>query len=385
MNDTATTSHKLALARTLLAKGGALESSNGTEKIKRDEIAEALENTILQEVSMLSDRAPSVTAKAAASAALTHAENALNKTANDGSASNLTDLEVSALEAIIEVTGRPALRYPDGKVQTPASALGENSSWQVLVVTARNDINKVSKAVGSVEIKSNLGLAESLGTGWRVGTDLIVTNRHVVAQIVSNPAESASLWKLDTSKKPYIDFAVTDGAQAAQRFQIGELVYVAIEPLIDVAFLRATSETSPLPESLIIDWSKEGPGREIKRKDGEQFFQGREIYVVGHPYRQGHSELVTSVFGVADGRKRCSPGLVTRMDDPNPRLEHDCSTLGGNSGSCVFASDTHEVLGVHVGGVDVNDNTAKGSANLALALCRLAEHHAGEIMQSGKI
>ena len=209
----------------------------------------------------------------------------------------------------------------------------------------------------------------------------MVTNRHVVEQIT----KAGSVSKLDNEKKPYIDFAMTNGAQAAQRFQITELVYVADEPLLDVAFLRATSETSALPESLVIDWSKEGPGREITRPNGEKFFQGRQIYVVGHPYRQGHAELVTSVFGVADGLKRCSPGRVTRMDDPNPRLEHDCSTLGGNSGSCVFASDTHEVIGVHVGGVDVNDNTAKGSANLALALSRLSEHHAGEIMQSEKV
>lgn len=384
MSETAT-AQKLSLARTLLARGGVLESSNGSEKIKREELAEALENTILQEVSMSSDRAPSVTAKVAASEALTHAENALNKTANDGSASNLTDLEVSALEAIIRVTGRPALRYLNGEVQTPASALGENNHWQVLVVTARGEINRVSGAVGCIAITNNLGIAETLGTGWRVGTDLLVTNRHVVEQIVSNPTESATVWKLDNAKKPHVDFALTNSAQAAQRFQVSELVYVANEPLLDVAFLRATSETSALPESLVIDWSKEGPGREIKRNNGEKFFQGRQIYVVGHPYRQGHSELVTSVFGVADGLKRCSPGRVTRMDDPNPRLEHDCSTLGGNSGSCVFASDTHEVIGVHVGGVDVNDNTAKGSANLALALCRLSEHHAGAIMQSEKV
>ena len=380
MSETAT-AQKLSLARTLLARGGALESSNGSEKIKREKLAEALENTILQEVSMLSDRAPSVTAKVAASEALTHAENALNKTANDGSPSNLSDLEVSALEAIIEVTGRPALRYLDGEVQLPPSALGENNHWQVLVVTARGDINRVSGAVGCIAIRNNLGIAESLGTGWRVGTDLVVTNRHVVEQIT----KAGSVSKLDNEKKPYIDFAMTNGAQAAQRFQITELVYVADEPLLDVAFLRATSETSALPESLVIDWSKEGPGREITRPNGEKFFQGRQIYVVGHPYRQGHAELVSSVFGVADGLKRCSPGRVTRMDDPNPRLEHDCSTLGGNSGSCVFASDTHEVIGVHVGGVDVNDNTAKGSTNLALALSRLSEHHAGAIMQSEKV
>ena len=143
MSKTAT-AQKLSLARTLLAKGGALESSNGSEKIKREALAEALENRILQEVSMLSDRAPSVTAKVAASEALTHAENALNKTANDGSPSNLSELEVSALEAIIEVTGRPALRYLNGEVKLPPSALGENKHWQVLVVTARGDINRVS-------------------------------------------------------------------------------------------------------------------------------------------------------------------------------------------------------------------------------------------------
>jgi Trypsin-like peptidase domain len=136
---------------------------------------------------------------------------------------------------------------------------------------------------------------------------------------------------------------------------------------------------------LTIDWDPEAPGRELALENGAPpVFQGREIYVVGHPYRRRHSELVVSVFGTADGMKRLSPGLVKRLDREKPLFEHDCSTLGGNSGSCVFTTDSLEVIGIHYGGSDVDDATAKGSANLAVPLSRLGTHQAAEIIRNGK-
>lgn len=387
ITDAASTKRLVSLARTLLGHGsGGYESINGGETIDRRQLAQALEDRIASDASMSKHLPPTVTAKAAAAEALSHAESALNKVANDESPSNLTDIEVAGLEAIIEVTGRPAVRYPHGKVQPPVSVLGENAHWQVVIVTAKTKINRASAAVGRIAITNNLGLEEPLGTGWRTGPDLIVTNRHVVKDMVANPQDSTSAWKMDAAKQPFIDFAATDEADAAQRFDIADVLFVAAEDEIDIAIVRITSSAALLPQALTVDWDRESPGRELSAENGAPpIFQGREIYVVGHPYRRRHSELVVSVFGAADGLKRLSPGLVRRLDPEKPLLEHDCSTLGGNSGSCVFTADQHAVIGVHVGGVDVDDATAKGSANRAISLSRLGDHQAASIIRSGKI
>ena len=383
-SDAAATKRLLSLAGTLLTRGGTLESTEGSGPIDRDELAAALENRILSDDSMSSELPLTVTAKAAALQALTQSENALRKVANDGSATNLTDLEVSALEAIIEVTGRPALRYLNGKVQPPNSLLGENGHWQVLVLTARNAINTASASVGQIANTNNFGLAEGLGTGWRTHADLIVTNRHVVEAMVSNPNDPRDKWKLDAGKKSFIDFAATDNSAGPKRFDISDLLFVAPEPDIDLAILSITSPAAALPPSLTLDWAPDSPGREMPQTNGDPpVFRGSEIYVVGHPFRRRHSELVGSVFGVADGMKRLSPGVVKRMDHDKPLLEHDCSTLGGNSGSCVFMADTHEVIGLHVGGLDVDEETAKGRANRAIPLSRLQDHKAGKIIRDG--
>ena len=385
-SDAAATKRLLSLAETLLAQGGTLESTRGNGPIDRQDLAAALENRILSDGSMSSELPPTVTAKSAALQALAHSENALRKVANDGSATNLTDLEVSALEAIIEVTGRPALRYSNGKVQPPNSLLGENGHWQVLVLTARNAINTASASVGQIANTNNFGLAEGLGTGWRTRADLIVTNRHVVEAMVSNPNDPLDKWQLHAGKKSFIDFAATDNSAAAKRFDIAGLLFVAPEPEIDLAILSIASQAAAVPPSLTLDWAPDSPGREVPQANGDPpVFKGREIYVVGHPFRRRHSELVGSVFGVADGMKRLSPGVVKRIDREKPLLEHDCSTLGGNSGSCVFMADTHEVIGLHVGGLDVNEETAKGRANLAIPLSRLQDHKAAEIIRGNKL
>jgi endonuclease G len=41
---------------------------------------------------------------------------------------------------------------------------------------------------------------------------------------------------------------------------------------------------------------------------------------------------------------------VISMSAPKTIVGHDCSTLGGNSGSPVLALDTAEVVGLHFGG-----------------------------------
>lgn len=383
--DAAAAKRTLSLARTLLTRGGTLESTGAGESVDRTKLADALERRIKMSAAAGSIP-PALTAKAAAAEALASAESALGKTAAGASPTNLTDLELASLEAIIEVTGRPAMRYTDGQVQMPPDGLGDNDRWRVLIAIARSKINRASASVGRISLTVPSGLAEHVGTGWRAGDDLIVTNRHVLKELAANPGDPPASWTVDAAKQPVIDFAATDNATASQRFLLSRALYCAAEEGIDVAFLGASPGASALPPPLPLDWDSSAAGIEEGGNGGESpRFKGREVYLVGHPFRPRGSELIEAVFGAADGAKRWSPGLVVKMFPGQPLLDHDCSTLGGNSGSCVLTTERHAAIGIHVGGVEVDDLTGRGSANRAVAFHRLGAHRVAEILRAGRI
>jgi hypothetical protein len=372
----------LSLSRALLAKGGALQSTNSGEQINRAQLTKVLESRIERNLAAVS---PPLSASAVAAEALTNAESALNKTAGGASPTNLTDLEIASLEAIIEETGRPAMRYLNGRVQMPPSELGENERWRVLIAIYRSRINKASASVGRISITGSAGLPEHLGTGWCAAGGLIVTNRHVVLGLIKEQNRPVADWVLDPAKRPVIDFTATDQAMTTQRFEIAGIGYCVEDKKIDMAFLRLNASPEILPPALALDWESANLGSEQEDNEGTRQFHGAQVYVIGHPYKRYGSELIASVFGVADGSKRWSPGLITGMGAEEPFIEHDCSTLSGNSGACVLTAEGHEVVGVHIGGDRVDEATGRGRANLAIALSRLGSHNVVELLRSGKL
>ncbi|HEX2834674.1 MAG TPA: serine protease [Thermoanaerobaculia bacterium] len=311
------------------------------------------------------------------------AQEAIETVAAGGSASNLTDFQRVSLEAIVQLTGRPAMRYRDGVVQPPPNEEGDNERWRTVVATARSKINKASASVGQVGLSRADGGADPIGTAWRLGNDLVVTNRHVAALMVVNTGGSPLQWKYDPAKGAVVNFTVTDDAKKPLRFDISELLFCAEEQSVDFAVFRLAAGAQALPKALPLDFEASSVGEEIE-VGGAKRFQGSEIYVVGHPFRAIATSATTSVFGVADGFKRCSPGLVTALSQFEHAFEHDASTLGGNSGSCVLSVSAHKVVGLHYGGVSVDSNQI-GLANVALGLARLGNHRAAEILRAGKV
>jgi endonuclease G, mitochondrial len=321
----------VSLAGQLLNRGTTLESTQGGERLSRGAVSEALEQHIKDRIPQDQPQA-SLLVKTVAAESLAHAEDAINKTAGGVPPSSLTDVEVASLEAIIEVTGRPAIRYSNGRIQSP-NELGENERWKLLIVTSRSKINNASGSVGRIMRKGSAGLPENIGTGWRVGGDLVVTNRHVAQLLSEDEKAAASDLKLDNAKQPFIDFSATDDSDGSKKFDLTAISYCAAEPFVDVAVLRIAA-TVDLPPSLDLDWNAQSVGRDIPGPNGgTPVFQGKDVYVVGHPFRQRRSQAIATVFGTADGLKRWSPGFVLRVDTEQPTFRHDCSTLGGSAQS----------------------------------------------------
>jgi hypothetical protein len=358
----------VGMAGALLRGGGSHESGRGgSGPIDDARLVAALERALAMSAPAAAASAASPAGTVTPVAALAartivrEARQALADASARGSASDLTDLQYASLEAIVHVIGRPAVRYSNGRIQAPPSDLGENERWTVIIAEARSTINRVSAAVGRVALADAEDARGLLGTAWRAGADLVVTNRHVAAHLVVDAAVDPGQWTLNAARPAVIDFAATDGTPQPSAFRISALVRCAREDDVDVAVLRLATGAAQLPEALTIE-------------AGTVPAAGSEVYVVGHPFRSTNSAATEMVFNAADGRKRWSPGIVTRSAATSSLVEHDCSTLGGNSGSCLFDVATHRVLGIHVGGRGVNDITSRGEANVAVAFGRLARH-----------
>lgn len=326
---------------------------------------------------------PSTSATVAAHDVVQAAQDALDTVADEGTASNLTDFQFASLEAIVQLTGRPAIRYTDGRVQSPPNDVGDNERWRTFIAIARSKIDRASASVGQVGFRRD-GMQPSLvGTAWRLGENLVVTNRHVARDFAIDPDLDPSLWTLHPAKPAVVDFTITDIATSVKQFAVAELVYCAAEETVDIAVLRLTPDGGQLPPALALDFDAGSVGRNIP-VGGVPQFHGEEIYIVGHPFRATATSETATVFGIADGFKRCSPGRVTLIPEREHAFEHDCSTLGGNSGSCVFTVSAHKIVGLHYGGLEVKANGV-GRANVALGLARLGNHRAAEILRAGRL
>jgi hypothetical protein len=371
-NNNLTADDLVRRAGALLSRGGTLESSAGSGPIADAELTKVVAATLQK----LAPRGGEADAQSGAGPAETAAAKQVVDTARaamaKGPSQRLSEDDTSALELIVLTVGRPALRYRNGRVETPPNRLGDNSRWFVLVAQERENIDRLSRSVGRIAYANG---ATVLGTGWRVGPDLIVTNRHVAKRLVVDPNAAPETWKMDPNKRPFIDFAYTDETAGPLTFDLGGLEFCGAADNLDIAIIKVLPGNAALPPAISIDWSQSALGRQLPAIGK---FQGEEVYAVGHPYQPVGNQQTQGVFGSADGRKRWSPGLVTSVDANRPVLLHDSSTLGGNSGSCIVVVGPagHAAVGLHFGGKELTTGVtdAMGSTNYAVAFSRLGGH-----------
>ena len=87
---------------------------------------------------------------------------------------------------------------------------------------------------------------------------------------------------------------------------------------------------------------------------------GHQVYIIGYPALDSRNNLgvMQRIFNNIYNVKRLQPGEITAILDEKNWFLHDCSTLGGNSGSCVIDLETNLVIGLHFGGAYLKENTA---------------------------
>ncbi|MFD9302533.1 trypsin-like serine peptidase [Streptomyces sp. NPDC060048] len=258
--------------------------------------------------------------------------------------------EYFGVEAIVLLEGRPAILVQG---QDFASQPGD---W-ALLDGQRPGIRSSIERVGRVEVSGHAEL-DWLGTGFLVSPFAVMTNRHVATEFSRADGEGGFTFRQNMRAR--IDTAEELGAPVGDgsfEFEVTEVI--GIHQDVDMALLRVSPSAGggPLPAPLPV------------AADAPSDLPGRPVYVVGYPAadgRRNEPEAMRRIFMDIYNVKRLQPGTVTALvpDGPGFTMTHDCSTLGGNSGSPVFDLADHRVLGLHFGGRFRSGNFAVPLFNL---------------------
>jgi hypothetical protein len=265
---------------------------------------------------------------------------AVNRLKDEGEGADLTGEELIGLEAIVHIEARPAILIQDGHFFPPPA------EWQNLE-GQRDQIETTFKSVGRIEV-FNHPTYEWVGTGFLVGENVIMTNRHV-AEIFCKRG-CLGRWEIEPEMTAKIDYVEELGSLASAEFSLSSVI--GIHPTFDMALFSAEPISSTginPPQPLKI--SSRPPGNLV----------GGSVYCVGYPAwdgRRNDPEIMRKIFSNIFNVKRFQPGKVMSYSGAKKILTHDCSTLGGNSGSCVVDLDSNQVIGLHFGGRYLEGNSA---------------------------
>lgn len=263
-----------------------------------------------------------------------------------------TPEQMYGLEAIILPGFRPAEPIVDGTFKFT------QEQWAKLSDDAatRTRLEGVIPSIGRIELPGNPNYPYG-GTGFVVGDNLIMTNRHVAAIFASGLGDRRLDFLPDA--RAGIDFKRELDRPTGPTLMVDKIVL--IHPFWDMAILRVDrlpASARPLKLSL-------QDARDLAK---------REIVVIGYPASdtgRNPAAVQNQVFGSDLQIKRIQPGLLqgglsTGSFGKSVRAaSHDCSTLGGNSGSALVDVASGEVLGLHFGGLYLQQNYAVPASELA--------------------
>ena len=259
------------------------------------------------------------------------------------------------------IGARPVARVRDNQVTT--EFLGPAApQWAPAILLAKPLLDRAVPAVGRIELSNSD--APWAGTGWLIAPGIIVTNRHVAEAFVQRDLErSAFVFKPGLLHGPIsadIDFLEEENRSDAAQHPITSVLWIAPREEADVAFLRVTAAAGgpPLPNPVGI--GTDGVVEDL-------------IAAIGYPARDPairDQAVVTRIFGDdVYEKKRLAVGKITGVSGNS--LRHDCSTLGGNSGSVLISLQTGLAVGLHRGGLlDDSANVAVTAAHVDTLLKR---------------
>lgn len=268
----------------------------------------------------------------------------------------------SELEAIVQRVGRPPLLIQNDKVELGAPEEDTLADFPTGTDALIHGTEPNIPSVGRIEF-INFRMAWG-GTGWvlaQSGQDrIVVTNRHVAGLVAKRAVDGRGIFMRDPSQVKYgaaIDFKEEFGGVPggqASTFEVLDIPYLADKTAPDVALLRITGPN--LPAALPLAPTEAGVDDLVA--------------LIGYPAYDDRNdvEVMAQYFRDLYNVKRYAPGRVTQALSADVILRHDCTSLGGNSGSPLIRLSDGKVVGLHYSGVYGVANSAVGVDTLRTLL-----------------
>ena len=263
-------------------------------------------------------------------------------------------LRVDALEAIVRRVGRPPLVVRNDGVE-----LEDLPDFPAGTDALIKGVERSVLSVGRVEFV-NHSMAWG-GTGWVVheeddGARIVATNRHVAKVVAQRGFDGSGVFlRSPTSGLRYgaeIDFKEEVGSNPgdARPVEVVAISYLADDASPDVALLRITGDD--LPSALPLAAAE---------AEADQL-----VALIGYPAYDSRNDPDDQARYFRDlyEVKRFAPGFVMQALGGRRALTHDCTSLGGNSGSPLISLADGTVVGLHFAGQYGVANSAVGVETL---------------------
>lgn len=249
----------------------------------------------------------------------------------------------SELEAIVKMTNRPPLVVKNGLVEYVPLSTGPGEFPDDIEMRI-HAVEPLIASVGRIVfINNDMSWG---GTGWVVdrkkpGYLTVVTNRHVAKIVARRNYRGEGVYMLSPGNALYgalIDFSeeLNAPADVVRSAEIEKFIYLADDASADIALglIKTPGDFHVGPIEL--------------GKDGED---GEPVGAVGYPAKDSRNDStqMEKYFRGLYEVKRFSPGLL-RVKGKAQILGHDCTTLGGNSGSPIFSLTQKKAVALHFAG-----------------------------------
>lgn len=262
---------------------------------------------------------------------------ALDKISRLGRAVALTKREREGYEAMLLIFARPAILVERGRFASPPLLWSELELY-------RDVIESVLPSVGRLEVTGDSLHRTYVGSGFMIAPGVVMTNRHVALEFAEVSGNGAMAFKTGVTAR--IDWVEEWQATSSAESPVVEVL--TIHNSLDLALLRVDGSAVPLPQPL-------------RAAATAPSSSANPVAVIGYPAwdpRRNEPSVIQHLFRGVYDVKRLQPGYIIAEDRDRKLFGHDCSTLGGNSGSCVIDVRTGIVIGLHYEGSYLRTNVA---------------------------
>ncbi|HAN90646.1 MAG TPA: hypothetical protein DCQ33_01015 [Nitrospira sp.] len=288
-------------------------------------------------------------------------------------------------EAVVVADGsRPVFFVQDDKLNTIGKPDGPFVDFVTKNVVA---LQSMARSVGRVETDDRMAPPETdkwyEGTAFMVAPGVAMTNRHVLERIVFENTSDSGPFTLRA--RYWLNFDAEYGNTQQTRFAVDGILYVGEQVIgsggditkLDLALLKIGKPEKPeavLPAPLPLTYRTIPNGTKVALigyPAAPRIYTGNGI----PPADYELESVMKNVFDARFGYKRCASGQVIATpgfptDNQRWTIQHDASTLSGNSGSPVVGliDGDMQVSALHFSGLPRQANFAHVFETLTAAL-----------------